>query len=82
MYNRIKKSMPTGIMAVGFIISAILMIMSYVNSSGSFSYESFIMTEYLREATAVIFTECTVASILFRIYLRKEQSSSHDSQQK
>lgn len=82
MYNRIKKSMPTGIMTVGICLSAVLMIMAYLASSGTFSYESFIMAEYLREAAAVIITECLIFAIIFKIFLKKEKSLDRDFEQK
>lgn len=82
MYNRIKKRMPTGIFAVGSFLSAVLMIIAYLTDKGSFNYESFVMAEYLREAAVVIFTECLIASIIFKIFLKKEKSSDHDFGQK
>ena len=82
MYNRIKKHMPTGMLAVGICLSALLMILAHFADKGSFSYKSFIMVEYLREAAAVIFTECLIASIIFRIFLKKEKSSDRDFEQK
>ena len=82
MYNRIKKRMPTSMLTVGSLISAVLLIMAYHTGEGTFSYESFIMTEYLRQAAVVIFTECLIAAIIFKIYLKKEKSSDRDFEQK
>ncbi len=82
MYNRIKKILPTGMLTVGSILSAVLLIMAYFTGKGTFSYESFVMTEYLRQAAVVIFTECLIAAIIFKIYLKKEKPSDHDFEQK
>ena len=82
MLNRIKKNMPAGIMTVGFIISLALLIMSHLTGRGHFSYESFVLGEYMREAGVLIFIECLAAAIVFKIYLKKEKSSDPGSRQK
>ena len=82
MYNRIKKRMPTGILAVGSGVSAVLLIFARLTGGNTFSYESFIMAEYLSEAAIIIFTECLIAAIIFKIFLKKEKFSDRDFGQK
>lgn len=75
MFEKIKKNMPAGIMTVGIIISGVLLILSHIMGQGSFSYESFIIGEYMREAAMVTIAECTAGAIAFKILLKKEKSS-------
>lgn len=75
MFEKIKKNMPTGIMTVGFIISGILLVISHLTGQGTFSYESFIIGEYMREAAMVTIAECIAGAIAFKILLKKEKSS-------
>lgn len=82
MYYRIKKNMPAGIMTVGFIISAILMIASYPTQGTGFNYDSFVLGEYMREVASVILTQCFSGAIAFEIMLKKEKSSDRDFEQK
>ncbi len=82
MYNRIKKSMPTGILTVGTAISVLLMILAHLTGKGTFSYQSFVLIEQLQEAAGVIFAECLMSAIIFKIFLKKEKSSDRDFQQK
>lgn len=79
MYNNIKKNMPTGIMAVGFIIFFFLTVFSKLAVSGEFSYNSFVMAEYLNEAALLVLFECIAGAIAFKICLKKEKSLDRDS---
>ncbi|MFA7636472.1 MAG: hypothetical protein WCX81_01770 [Monoglobales bacterium] len=69
-------------MTVGFIIFAILMIASYKISSASFNYDTFVMSEQMREVAAVILTLCFSGAIAFKMLIKKEKSSDRDFEQK
>lgn len=82
MYNRIKKFMPTGIMAVGFAIFSILYFTGIAYSQSSFRYETFILSEHLCETAYYVFAECLIGAIVFKLCLKKEKSGDHDFEQK
>lgn len=82
MFNKIKKNMPTGIITVGFIIYLMLTLISEMTFSGEFSYHSLIMSEYFKEVSILVLFECIIGGIIFKIFLKKEKSLDHDSQQK
>ena len=74
MFNKIKKNMPTGIIAVGFIIFSLLITLSNMTISGELSYNSLIISEYINEIALVVLFECLATAIAFKICLKKEKS--------
>lgn len=82
MFNKLKKNMPTGIAAVGFIVFSLLTTLSNMALSGEFSYDSLIMSEYINEIALVVLFECLATAVAFKICLKKEKSADHDFQQK
>lgn len=77
MFNKIKKNMPTGIIAVGFIIFSFLTALSNAAVSGEFSYYSLIMSEYINEIALVVLFECLATAVAFKICLRLREDRPH-----
>jgi len=60
------KNIPDKIILIGFIISCALLVKAMIVSSAQFSYDNFILCEFLYQNSIFIFIECTIAAILFR----------------
>ena len=79
MFEKIKKNMPTCIMAVGLILFCILTFASRFLGQG---YEALITREYMLETAFVLLSECVASSIAFKILLKKEKFADRDFWQK
>ena len=79
MFEKIKKNMPTCIMAVGLILFFILTFASRFLGQG---YEGLITREYMLETAFVLLSECVASSIAFKILLKKEKFADRDFWQK
>ncbi len=82
MHFKIKKYMPTGIAAVGFVLSLVLIVSSVLLGKKEWSYELYIIRKCLFESGVLVFAECFAASIIFRLLLRKEKHEDRDSRRK
>lgn len=74
MFNKLKKNMPAGIVAVGFVIFYLLNGFSDRILSGDFSYDCLVMAEYATEISLVVLFECLASAFAFRLCLKKEKS--------
>ena len=74
MFKKLKKNMPAGIVAVGFIIFSLLNTFSGNLLTGEFSYNSLVMAEYVNEISLVVLFECLASAFAFRLCLKKEKS--------
>ena len=79
MFEKIKKNMPTCIMAVGLILFCIFTLASRFAGHG---YEALIIREYMLETAFVVLSECVASSIAFKILLKKEKSADRGFGQK
>ena len=82
MFNRIKKIMPTGILAVGLLVFCLLFLLDSRLEARPFSYDSFLISEHIREISVAVLVECVVGAALFRLSVKKEKSGDRDSGQK
>ncbi len=82
MHSKMKKYMPTGIAAVGFVVSLGLIISSALLGKKEWSYELYIIRKCLFESGVLVFAECFAASIIFRLLLKKEKHEDRDFRQK
>lgn len=82
MFNRIKKIMPTGILAVGLLVFCLLLLFLSRLESLPFSYDSFLLSEQVREISIAVLVECVVGAALFSFSVKKEKSEDRDSGQK
>ena len=73
MFKQIKKFMPTGILAVGFLIYIILNFIKLPLMNGIFRYESLLLAEQLGETASAVFAECLIAALLFKFCLIRKK---------